>query len=105
MPHLPGAERLADRARRAGWSARLTYALARVPAAAYADPKRGGEIKKPAYDYHTVAVRLARPRWRGWALWARVDDGPWGFDHAYLRDAMQAMTKLGLREFTKRLEL
>lgn len=101
-PRIAAAKRLAEKAHAAGWTVRITYARARVPAVPYADPKRAGEVKRPAHDRHTVAVRLARGPARAYAVWACEGVGRWDFDHAVLLDG-QVPTYLGLRALIKRI--
>lgn len=84
VPHVAGAARLAKAAEAAGWTVRLTYALADVPASA----------RKARHLLHSVAVRLARGAQHGWAIWTREDEGRWGFAEAQLDWRVQGMREL-----------
>jgi len=81
-------------ARAGGWRARLTYALAEVPARYHGN----GNLARAAYRCETVAVRLFRPGQRARAVWESDDGGPWRFTHAWL-----GLDQLGLRQFTERI--
>lgn len=88
VPRVAGAARLAAAAEAAGWTVRLTYALAEVPATS----------RRATHRLASVAVRLARGPVRGWACWHQVDDGNWRFDTSCL-----GFRRLGARELTAAL--
>jgi hypothetical protein len=94
VPHVTGAARLAKAAEAAGWAVRQTYAAAFVP----------GTARRAVHLLASVAVRLARGgvcgAARGFAIWHRVDDGPWKFDSAALIDP-SGVRALGAREFAR----
>lgn len=94
VPHVAGAAGLAKRAEAAGWTARLTYALAEVPDSFYAN----GNLKKAAHRLASVAVRLARGVERGWAVWHQIDGGTWRFGGAFV-----GLRPYGLRALPDRL--
>lgn len=105
VPHVAGAASLARTAERAGWTVRLTYACARVPAVLYVGTARAGLVRYPEHLLHTVAVRLARGRETAAALWAHEDDGPWRFTSAAYRNPVEfGFPRLvGVRELTERV--
>lgn len=92
VPAVRPAERLAERARAAGWRVRLTYACAEVPDHHYAN----GNLARAAHRLETVAVRFPG---RGRAVWESTNAGPWRFRHAWL-----GLDELGLRQITERIK-
>lgn len=88
VPHVAGVARLAKLAEAAGWTVRLTYAYAEVPATA----------RRAAHGLASVAVRLARGAVRGFAVWHRIGEGAWKFDCAVL-----GLRRLGARALTTAL--
>lgn len=94
VPHVAGSARLAKVAGGHGWAARLTYALADVPARFHLN----GTVAKAGHRLASVAVRLARGAVRGWAMWHREDTGGWRFAVAYI-----GTERLGLRSMLDRL--
>ena len=98
VPAIPSAERLAERARAAGWFARSTYAAAIIPATYYAEThEKAGLIKKDAHRLETVVLWLARHDQRGRARWDHAGAG-WSFGHAWLD-----LDQLNLKQLTERI--
>jgi hypothetical protein len=77
---VAGAQELAETAQAHGWTVKITYALAWVPARYH----RSGVMAKDGHRLASVAVRLRRGPDTGWALWRSEHDGPWKFDHAFV---------------------
>jgi len=78
LPHVPGALKLAQAAREAGWWVRTGVALAVHPDRYRAN----GELAKRAHVLETVGVYFRRPGERGSAWWTRTDGAGWRFDGA-----------------------
>ena len=93
VPHVAAAERLAATARVHGWDARLTYSLAAVPERLHAN----GTTAKAAHELAAIAVRVARGRVRGWAIWHN-EGGGWRFVYSFVD-----IDRYGLRALPARL--
>jgi hypothetical protein len=103
VPRVEGAARLIRDATYGGWSARQTYAHARLPDQFHLN----GNLAKPAHDLHTVAVRLKHHRYpappeHAVAIWCReetaADPGKWRFRTAWFCGEL-----VGARELARRV--
>jgi len=93
VPRVAAAVRLEAAAVAAGWTARQTYALARIPTTS----------RKAEHELATVAVRMTRRDGgrAGWglAVWHNVDGAGWRFAHAFVNGDM-----LGARSIVEALK-
>lgn len=78
-PAARGVGQLVAAAEAAGWTARVTYALAEIPDHHYLN----GKLKKAAHRLASVVVRLHRGGARVWAAWHNAAETGWRFVCAF----------------------